>query len=114
MRFFARLAFVASAAVAANAFTGRATFYTPGLNACGSVSSPDDLIAAVSSSYFDANKDTICGTPITVTYQGNSVNVVIMDSCPACTGVHDLDLSPAAFEVLAPLSVGLLNPVTWS
>ena len=44
--------------------------------------------------------------------QGKSVTVEVVDSCPGC-GYYDLDFSPAAFEQLAPLSVGRLYGVSW-
>ena len=44
--------------------------------------------------------------------QGKSVTAEVVDSCPGC-GYYDLDFSPAAFEKLAPLSVGRLYGVSW-
>ena len=45
---------------------------------------------------------------------GNSVTVKITDRCAGCQGQGDLDFSPAAFQQLAPLSVGRIHGMTWS
>lgn len=42
---------------------------------------------------------------------GKGVDVTVVDSCPGC-GRDDIDLSPAAFKKLAPLSQGVVQ-VTW-
>ncbi|KAJ7203913.1 hypothetical protein C8J57DRAFT_1101071, partial [Mycena rebaudengoi] len=47
--------------------------------------------------------------------QGSGVVVTVQDQCSGCprAGAH-IDLSPAAFEKLADLSVGLIKGVQWS
>jgi hypothetical protein len=44
-----------------------------------------------------------CGKTATVTYQGKSVKVKVVDECPVC-GSSSIDLSPSAFEQLADKS----------
>jgi len=101
---------------------GEVTFYFPGLGACGGKSTSNDLVAAVSGNLFNTfpgatanpNKNPICGQRITAKVNGKSVTVTVRDKCPGCRGKFDLDLSPAAFKRLAPLSVGRLEGVTWN
>ncbi|KAF9266664.1 hypothetical protein L218DRAFT_742971 [Marasmius fiardii PR-910] len=110
-----------SAMAAPTAYTGDVTWYTPGLGACGHVNSAADLIAAVASPIYDTfpgatanpNLNPICSRKATVKYQGKSVTVAIVDKCPGC-GTNGIDLSPAAFSVLAPQSVGRLKGATWT
>jgi rare lipoprotein A (peptidoglycan hydrolase) len=45
--------------------------------------------------------------------EDKEVIVTVQDECNVCSGT-DLDFSPAAFEQLADLSVGLLKGVQWS
>ncbi|KAG7093395.1 hypothetical protein E1B28_007076 [Marasmius oreades] len=108
-------------AVPGFAFTGDVTFYTPGLGACGRLNGAGDLIAAVAAPIYNTfpgatanpNLNPICGKKAKVTYQGKSVTVNIVDKCPGC-GATGIDLSPAAFVVLAPQSVGRLKGATWT
>lgn len=102
----------------ARAYTGDFTYYNTGLGACGKVNKDTDLIVALNKAKFDPktpngnpNKNTLCGKKIKASYQGKSVTVTIVDRCPGC-GPNDLDLSPAAFKKLAPLSVGRFKG-TW-
>ncbi|KIM91522.1 hypothetical protein PILCRDRAFT_810813 [Piloderma croceum F 1598] len=113
--------FALSATLIKAQYTGDATFYTPGLGACGAYSSPSDYIVAVAAPTFDSypgagsnpNQNPICFKHITVNYQGQSVDVTIVDRCADCPGAN-LDLSPAAFDVLADPSVGRLYNVQWN
>ncbi|RYP08741.1 hypothetical protein DL765_008698 [Monosporascus sp. GIB2] len=105
-------------------FTGDLTYYDPGLGACGVVSGGGDAVCAVSHEVFDAaakeegmaanpNANPLCGRRIRVTCGaagagtgGNrSVDVEVMDRCVGCAPT-DLDLSPSAFEQLAPRDSG--------
>jgi len=56
---------------------------------------------------YNPNSNPICNKHIKVTYKGKSVVVQVTDRCPGCTK-RSLDLSPAAFEQLAPLGLGRL------
>lgn len=53
------------------------------------------------------NHNPICGKHIQITYAGKSVIVEVTDRCPGCSE-RSLDLSPSAFEQLAPLGIGRL------
>ncbi|KAJ6440709.1 rare lipoprotein A (RlpA)-like double-psi beta-barrel domain-containing protein [Purpureocillium lavendulum] len=77
--------------------SGSITWFNPGLGACGETSADGDAIVAVSSAVFDS--DNACGRNIRVNYNGQSVNVRVVDRCPSCDH-GDLDLSPSAFESL--------------
>ncbi|KAJ7292243.1 plant expansin [Mycena rebaudengoi] len=91
-------------------FSGTATFYTPGLGACGVTNTEQDLIVAVGPDFF---ANSICGQQLRATFEDKEVIVTVQDECNVCSGT-DLDFSPAAFEQLADLSVGLLKGVQWS
>ncbi|EIN08732.1 hypothetical protein PUNSTDRAFT_133915 [Punctularia strigosozonata HHB-11173 SS5] len=100
--------------------TGQATFFTPGLGACGKNSKSSDHMVAVSSQFFktfpgagaNPNTNPICGKKLTASFKGKSTTVTILDECPSCAE-FDLDLSPAAFKDLADESVGRLHGMTW-
>jgi len=47
-----------------------------------------------------------------VTYNGRTITVPVRDKCPSCDATH-IDLSQPAFAQLAPLSVGVVNGITW-
>lgn len=84
--------------------------------ACGTVHSDSDFIAALDTSvYGDTGaQSSYCGKTIRITWQGNSVDVVVADACPTCDNASSVDLSEAAFQALAPLSTGLLTGASWS
>ncbi|KAI0092378.1 RlpA-like double-psi beta-barrel-protein domain-containing protein-containing protein [Irpex rosettiformis] len=100
--------------------SGPATFFTPGLGSCGITSSATDHIVAVSSSFFDTfsgatanpNANPVCGRKMTVSFQGKSTAVTVVDRCPGC-GPTGIDLSPAAFNELASPDLGRIQ-VTWT
>ena len=73
----------------------------------------DGMYAAVSSSCFSDGK-SICGTVVTVSYNGKSIQVPILDECASCEGNH-IDLSKGAFSALeSNLEVGIIKGITWS
>lgn len=99
---------------------GDATYFQPGMGACGQSNSSSDKIVAVSKHMFkqfgsggDPNSNKLCGKKITAKYEGKSTSVTVMDQCPTCS-THDLDLSPAAFKELAPKTKGRLKNLEWS
>jgi expansin (peptidoglycan-binding protein) len=49
---------------------------------------------------------------IVVVSTGKSVTVTIVDDCPTCDNSNSIDLSQAAFQALADLSVGQLE-IKW-
>ncbi|KAG8898651.1 hypothetical protein FRB99_007239 [Tulasnella sp. 403] len=103
-------------------FTGDGTFYTPGLNACGTVDGPNSRIAAVSHELWDtwpgfngnSNDHPLCHKSITAHYQGKSTTVQITDRCGGCETFGALDFSPDAFQDLASFDVGRIHGLTWS
>ncbi|CAE6440803.1 unnamed protein product [Rhizoctonia solani] len=97
--------------IEARANSGRGTWYNPsvGTGACGWRNKDSELVVALGPSKYKKVKK--CGQSITVKSGGKSVNVKVVDLCPSCGG-GSLDLSPAAFKKLAPLSKGVIQ-VTW-
>ncbi|XP_055351841.1 papain inhibitor-like [Paramacrobiotus metropolitanus] len=102
---------------AINAFKGDATFYAPGLAACGKTNKESDLIVAVShveyGKHANPNKAPVCGKCALVKADGTtkSVKVNVVDSCPGCNS-GSVELSPAAFKKLASVDKGRIQ-VTW-
>ncbi|KAL8276215.1 hypothetical protein RQP46_011376 [Phenoliferia psychrophenolica] len=100
--------------------TGQATYFAPGLGACGTYASDTDYIVAASHLIYDyfpgatanPNLNPICGKKIAATYGGNTVIVTVQDECMGCAA-WNLDFSPTVFKKLAPLSVGRLDGMTW-
>jgi expansin (peptidoglycan-binding protein) len=91
--------------------SGEGTYYAAdGTGACSFDASPGDLMVAAMNAV-DYNTAAWCGACLAVTGPMGSVTVRVVDKCPEC--VHgDLDLSPQAFEQIAPLSAGRV-PITW-
>ncbi|CAG8576452.1 6086_t:CDS:2 [Funneliformis mosseae] len=97
------------------AFSGTATYYEPGLGACGVFSSSSDLIVAVDAAQFgdtpNPSENPICGRSVIINGPQGTVTCQVVDRCPGCS-FGDLDLSPAAFEKIADLEQGIV-PITW-
>ncbi|OMH83930.1 Papain inhibitor [Zancudomyces culisetae] len=98
-------------------YTGEGTYYDVGLGACGVTNSNSELVAAISHVEYGVNANPnnapVCGKCALVTGpDGKTVTVKIVDSCPACNS-GSLDLSPTAFQKLAPLSAGRIK-IKWS
>ncbi|KAI0632612.1 RlpA-like double-psi beta-barrel-protein domain-containing protein-containing protein [Trametes polyzona] len=126
MRFSTILVAVLSAAsvslAKALSGTGDATFYSAGLGACGITNSDADFIAAMDAHTFDTfpgaganpNLNPICHKKLAVTApNGKKVSVLVTDRCTGCAK-GSIDLTPTAFQKLAPLSVGRLHGVKWT
>ncbi|KAJ7328493.1 barwin-like endoglucanase [Mycena albidolilacea] len=102
-------------------FSGDATFFDPGLGACGFTNTADQLIVAVGHGEFDSfpgagpnpNTNPICGKQIQATSGGRTVTATVVDRCAGCAGAADLDFSEAAFAQLADPSVGRIHGVQW-
>lgn len=98
-------------------FEGEATYYTPGLGACGWTNSDSDFIAALNVDQFNSfgsmsNGNPVCGKMVEISYNGGTpIQVEITDKCPGCA-YGDLDLSPAAFSALADQSLGRID-ISW-
>lgn len=98
--------------------SGEGTFYSTGLGACGKTNQDTDYIVAVSHILYEENQvngnsndNSLCGKKIKATYEGNSVEVTVVDSCEGCSE-NDLDFSPSAFSQLADESLGRID-ITW-
>ncbi|KAH9966779.1 RlpA-like double-psi beta-barrel-protein domain-containing protein-containing protein [Russula dissimulans] len=98
---------------------GQATyFYQDGnAGACGAVHQDTDFIAAMDQARYgnSGGKSPLCGRQVLI-YNAldtnKKVTVTVADDCPTCLNMNSIDLSVAAFEQLAPLSVGVV-PIEW-
>ncbi|KAI8662986.1 hypothetical protein LRP88_07187 [Fusarium phalaenopsidis] len=89
---------------------GQATYYHPGLGACGGTNGDGDLIVAMSAALFDAQKP--CGRSIKVKGAAGEVTVKVVDRCEGCA-YNDIDLSPTAFQkAIGDLGIGRTT-TTW-
>ncbi|KAJ7479734.1 RlpA-like double-psi beta-barrel-protein domain-containing protein-containing protein [Mycena latifolia] len=95
-------AFIAVAAAATFAgVPGRIFVPEGGRGACGAGINNTNLAASLQPNIFDNGAH--CGESITVTaLNGNTVTVTVQDSCTGCRD-NTIELTPSAFEVLAPL-----------
>jgi expansin (peptidoglycan-binding protein) len=101
--------------------SGRATYYDAnGDGNCMFGPSPGDLMVAAISHEDYGNPDpdagpaaVYCGAYVEVTGELGTVVVRIVDKCPdaLCESGH-LDMSPQAFEKVAPIHKGIV-PITW-
>ncbi|KAF3924316.1 hypothetical protein ABW21_db0208230 [Orbilia brochopaga] len=100
--------------------SGKATYYDAGLGSCGETHSNSDMICALSKATMgktagaNPNLNPMCGTMIRVKSAANptGITVKIVDTCPGCAGVDDLDLTPAAFDQLGDQAAGVID-ITW-
>ncbi|KAF8182612.1 expansin family protein [Pholiota molesta] len=93
--------------------TGRGTWFYPGLGNCGWHNTQNDLILAIGKGLYDENNGSNCGqyVQITNTKNGKTAYGKTVDSCQSCSN-NDIDMSPALFQKLSPLSTGQLT-VQW-
>jgi len=92
--------------------TGEATYYTfaDGSGNCGFPPTPDDLMVGAMN-HTDYAGSAACGTCVRIVGPQGTVDVRIVDRCPECPQ-GDIDLSPEAFELIAPLAEGRVD-ITW-
>lgn len=97
---------------AADTHEGEATYYTfaDGSGNCSFPPSPDDLMVGAMN-HTDYAGSAACGTCAAIDGPEGSITVRIVDRCPECPA-GDIDLSPQAFERIAPLERGRV-PITW-
>lgn len=97
--------------------------YSPsvGLGACGSLNSDEDLVCAMDYVFFDnfddyqgtnPNNNPICNKKVRIYHGDNSVEVTVKDKCPGCNGMHNIDMSTHAFQLLADLGLGNIS-IEW-
>jgi expansin (peptidoglycan-binding protein) len=92
--------------------SGSGTYYNAdGTGNCSFDASPNDLMVAAMNAP-DYNHAAWCGACLQVTGpSGQTIVVRVVDQCPGCAH-GDLDLSPQAFGMLAPLATGRIA-ITW-
>ncbi|CAG8543955.1 1164_t:CDS:2 [Paraglomus occultum] len=97
-------------------FVGQGTYYTVGLGACGKYNNDNQLVAALSALQFgtppNPNESPFCGRRIKIRGPLGSVVATLVDRCVGCQ-LGDLDLSPASFQKIAPLSAGRVE-ISWN
>ena len=109
--------------IAATIYKGDGTFYSPsvGLGSCGHLNQDSEHVAALAAGTMhlynpsNPNNNPVCGHKVRVwndAHPSKTVTVAIVDTCPGCHGKYDLDLSPAAFDVLANPDVGRIK-ISW-
>lgn len=90
---------------------GVITYYAAdGSGNCGFPATPDNLMVAALNT-IDYDTAALCGSYIKVVGPKGEVIVRVVDRCPGCSDNH-VDLSPAAFEKVADLSLGRVD-VQW-
>ena len=92
--------------------SGEATYYTfaDGSGACGFDPTPNDLMVGAMNAP-DYGVSGPCGACAHVVGPEGEVTIRIVDLCPECPS-GNIDLSPQAFELIAPLERGRV-PITW-
>ncbi|KAL7269337.1 hypothetical protein RUND412_008005 [Rhizina undulata] len=106
---FASLAAGVALELEARSNSGYATYFYPGLGACGIVNGDKDLVMAISPQHFDGQGK--CFKPASLSRGTKRVYVTVVDRCAGCA-VQNVDLSPAAFQALGILEEGKI-PVVW-
>lgn len=96
----------------ADVHEGEATYYdfADGSGNCGFPATPNDLMVGAMN-HVDYAGSAACGTCARIEGPEGSVDVRIVDQCPECPQ-GDIDLSPEAFALVAPLEAGRV-PITW-
>ncbi|WP_218920120.1 expansin EXLX1 family cellulose-binding protein [Chondromyces crocatus] len=90
---------------------GEGTYYdADGSGNCSFPPSPGDLLVAAMNQA-DYEGSAACGACIALDGPDGSVTVRIVDRCPECAP-GDVDMSPQAFEQIAPIAAGRV-PITW-
>lgn len=91
---------------------GEATYYdfADGSGACGFPATPNDLMVGAMNAPDYGNADP-CGACAEVTGREGTITVRVVDLCPECPK-GNIDLSPDAFERIAPLEQGRV-PIGW-
>jgi expansin (peptidoglycan-binding protein) len=93
--------------------TGEATYYTfaNGDGACMFGPSSEDPLLVGAMNHDDYAGAAVCGACVNLTGPNGAVGIRIVDECPECPA-GNIDLSPQAFERIAPLELGRV-PISW-
>jgi expansin (peptidoglycan-binding protein) len=96
----------------ADMHAGEATYYdfADGSGNCSFPATPNDLMVGAMN-HVDYAASAVCGSCVRIDGPDGSVDVHIVDQCPECPQ-GDIDLSPEAFALVAPLAAGRV-PITW-
>lgn len=91
---------------------GEATYYdfADGSGNCSFDATPDDLMVGAMNDH-DYAGSFACGACVEVDGPDGSVKIRVVDRCPECPE-GDIDLSPEAFELVAPLPAGRVD-IAW-
>ena len=91
---------------------GEATFYdfADGSGNCGFPATPDDLMVGAMN-HSDYAESAACGACVRLTGPQGTIDVRVVDRCPECAP-GDIDLSPEAFAMIAPLEQGRVD-IEW-
>ncbi|KAK4553707.1 hypothetical protein LTR86_009205 [Recurvomyces mirabilis] len=85
--------------------TGNMTWYDVGVGSCGNISSSSEHIVALSPAHMGSvpnpNLNPICGSTITIEFEGQSVQATVLDTCPSCEA-NAIDCSSSVFKAVAP------------
>ncbi|UQA54988.1 expansin EXLX1 family cellulose-binding protein [Polyangium aurulentum] len=93
-------------------YEGEGTYYAAtGAGACSFDASSDNPLLVGAMNAPDYANSGVCGACAHVKGPEGEVTVRIVDLCPECAH-GDIDLSPQAFELLAPLEKGRI-PISW-
>jgi expansin (peptidoglycan-binding protein) len=92
------------------------THYAPGLGSCGMTNDGSEPIVALAIDMMNnpanPNLNPLCGTYITIDYQGKRHKAKVVDTCYACAK-GDIDLSITLFQEVAPAGDGRVPNVKW-
>ncbi len=97
----------------AHVYAGEATYYdeADGSGNCSFPATPGDLLVGAMNQA-DYAGSAACGACAAIAGPDGSVVVRIVDRCPECAP-GDIDLSPQAFALVAPLEAGRV-PIEWT
>lgn len=90
-------------------YTGDITYYDVGLGSCGQTNTDSESVVAMAEGMM---QKSYCGRSITISYEGNTHQATVVDTCPGCSGAS-LDLSPSLFTAVAPSGDGRVHGVDW-
>lgn len=100
--------------------TGQATWYdvSVGLGSCGmpKASNNDNVVALAiptMNNGANPNANPLCGKTIAITYNGQTHNGIVYDTCEGCAA-GNIDLSSGFFKTVFPNGDGRVSGVSWS
>ncbi|CAE6432980.1 unnamed protein product [Rhizoctonia solani] len=96
---------------ARQSYSGSATYFYPGLGACGGTNTAAEHIVALNVGQWDGGAH--CWHHVVIQAYGKQVEAAIVDqaSCPGCSW-GDLDMAPGLFTEFTSLDVGRFG-ITW-